>query len=922
MDKERYNNTGELEDDGVTIGLTELIDVPTLQMIQDAFSNLTGMAALTADKCGVAVTNGSAFTDFCMEYIRKSPLGKKRCEECDRYGAVKTQETGRSTAYFCHAHLMDFAAPITLNGHMIGSFIGGQAITQEPDEDTIRALAAELEVDPEGLCEASRRVKVCSQETIEKSAHFLEEIAGFLSEMAYGSYLARKAGEDIKRAASMKTDFLANMSHEIRTPMNAVIGMAEMALREDLDETATEYIEQIRSSGTTLLTIINDILDYSKIESGKMEIIPESYEPVSVVNDIANVAFDLIPRENQVEVIIDIDPRLPGSLSGDDLRIKQVIKNLVTNAVKFTKKGSIKLSVSGERVSENDYMIRYSVKDTGTGIKEEDIKNLFTSFQQLDSKRNRSTEGTGLGLAISRNLASIMGGGLEVESVYGEGSDFSLVIPQKVSGAVAPLVVYNRDRIRAYGLFGNGYVARQFKKDGEMLGVRHRILVDKYELLDMEPDENTFVFIDKKYMDDEIDEYIEDYPELTVIVVLDQDAKDDETKKRSNVFTIRKPLYSLNIGHIYNRENSNIVETRAAVQGEFDFVIPDARILVVDDNAINITVAEGLIEPLHANIDRALSGREAIDKIEANGGYDLVLMDHLMPGMDGVETTKLIREKFPQYKDMPVIALTANAFSEVKDIFMACGMNDYLAKPIEIRILKQKLKQYLPAEYIKRAEALPEEQKVKKISLPKKVAGSLLIGDLDVTAAIGLLGNEKLFFKVLKDYYDVIEKKAAAIKAFYDAQDWSSYTIEVHALKSASRQIGANELADIAAALEKAGHEGDYSRIQEDTDYMLDKYRSYITVLAPHFPEEEKVDEASKPPITMDVLVSVLDSMCEALDELDMDQVAELLEKLRGYGFNESGLGCLDQIKEASDNFDVEAGAEAIEKLRALVAQE
>ncbi|MGN0436035.1 MAG: PocR ligand-binding domain-containing protein, partial [Wujia sp.] len=248
--------------------LTDLIDVATLQRIQDAFSDLTGLAALTTDYNGKPVTKGSNFTDFCMNYTRQSEEGRKRCEYCDKYGAEVTLRDGKAVSYCCHAGLVDFAAPIMAKGKMIGSFIGGQVLTEVRDYSEFASVAQELGINPDEYVSAAKSVNLVSRETVQRAADFLFNIASVLSDIAYGRYMQKVANREIERAANMKADFLANMSHEIRTPMNAVIGMAEMALREDLPPNAREYIHQIKSSGNALLTIINDILDFSKIESG------------------------------------------------------------------------------------------------------------------------------------------------------------------------------------------------------------------------------------------------------------------------------------------------------------------------------------------------------------------------------------------------------------------------------------------------------------------------------------------------------------------------------------------------------------------------------------------------------------------------------------------------------------------------------
>jgi len=252
--------------------LTDLIDREILQKVQDGFANMTGMAALTTETDGTAVTEGSNFSDFCMRYTRGSKIGCERCKQCDSQGAGLALERGESVVYFCHAGLMDFAAPIMAEDKMVGCFIGGQVLTESPDPEQVLTIAKEIGVDGQEYLRAAKEVNILEQKTIDSAAKFLYMIADVLSEMAYNKYLVYRANQELERSSHMKSDFLANMSHEIRTPMNAVIGMAEMALREELPPAAKNYINQIKDAGKSLLTIINDILDFSKIESCKMDI--------------------------------------------------------------------------------------------------------------------------------------------------------------------------------------------------------------------------------------------------------------------------------------------------------------------------------------------------------------------------------------------------------------------------------------------------------------------------------------------------------------------------------------------------------------------------------------------------------------------------------------------------------------------------
>ena len=256
--------------------LTDLIDVDTLQRIQDAFSDMTGMAALTADKNGVAVTTGSNFTDFCMKHTRRSLIGCMKCFECDKHGAEITMEKGEPCSYYCHTGLVEFAAPIMANGKMIGSFIGGQVLTKPPVLSDIRKKAEELNIDPEEYVKAVHEVPIVDMETIDKASRSLCAIASVLSDVAYKNHMLYNTNRQVEAASRMKSDFLANMSHEIRTPMNAVLGMVDLALREEMSQNARNFVNQIKVAGKNLLVIINDILDFSKIESGKMEIIPET----------------------------------------------------------------------------------------------------------------------------------------------------------------------------------------------------------------------------------------------------------------------------------------------------------------------------------------------------------------------------------------------------------------------------------------------------------------------------------------------------------------------------------------------------------------------------------------------------------------------------------------------------------------------
>ena len=789
--------------------LTDLIDREILQKVQDGFANMTGMAALTTETDGTAVTEGSNFSDFCMRYTRGSEIGCERCKQCDSQGASLALERGESVVYFCHAGLMDFAAPIMAEDKMVGCFIGGQVLTESPDPEQVLTIAQEIGVDGQEYLRAVEKVNILEQKTIDSAAKFLYMIADVLSEMAYNKYLVYRANQELERSSHMKSDFLANMSHEIRTPMNAVIGMAEMALREELPPAAKNYINQIKDAGKSLLTIINDILDFSKIESGKMDINEVEYELMSMVYDVANIVMARL-KEKDVELIVDIVPDLPNKLWGDNLRIKQILLNLTNNAVKFTSQGRIILKMDYFKTASDQVVLDISVEDTGIGVKKEDLGKLFQSFQQVDSKRNRNIEGTGLGLAICKSLLTLMNGNIWVESEYGKGSRFSFVLPQQIVDESPGIVIKEPETALLAGLISNPYVWERFCSDAERLGVECIRLLSVKEFDQLPSDKRNFLFIEYPMFTELVEGYVRSHPRITAVLLVG--FYDHVELNIPNLLVVKKPLFALNIALILNGERLHFENDEE--EKEFDFIAPDAHILIVDDNPVNLTVAEGLLEPLKMQIDTVTSGPAAINKI-ASFHYDMIFMDHMMPEIDGVETTHIIRRFHSEYNDVPIIAFTANAVEGTKEMFCREGMNDFIAKPIEIRIMVDKVRQWLPVEKIKKVSLICDAHDNKP-----QISEPIVVGDLDIDLAMGLLVNEELFWKTLKVYYRSIQKKAETIKAMEEQEDWTGYTIEVHALKSASKQIGAVSLSEKAAALEKAGNARDVAAIHRDTDEM------------------------------------------------------------------------------------------------------
>lgn len=880
--------------------LTDLIDVDTLQKIQNVYSDLSNIAVLTTDANGVPVTEGSNFSDFCIKYTRSSKVGCARCEQCDKNGAFLALQQGKSVVYTCHAGLVDFAVPIMVNGRQVGCFICGQVLTDKIDPEKVKQIAIEIGVDPEEYLAAAQKVQVIERETVEKTAKSIFTIADILSNMAYHRYLIHKDNVELERSETMKSDFLANMSHEIRTPMNAVIGMAEMALREELPAAARDYINQIKEAGKSLLTIINDILDFSKIESGKMDINEVDYEPMSMLYDVANIIMTRL-KDKDVELVLDVAPTLPNKLFGDNIRIKQILLNLTNNAAKFTSHGRIVVKVDYQNLDSGEIELNVFVEDTGIGIKKQDLGKLFQSFQQLDSKRNRNIEGTGLGLAISERLLNLMDGKIWVESEYEKGSKFSFSLPQKIVDETPSIGIKGSEPCLVAGLISNPYVRDSLSSDVAKLGVNYRGLSSPKELDTLPDDKKLFLFVEHPLFSDRVEVYVRYHPQVTAILLID--FYDHAEYNIPNLLILRKPLFALNIAMILNGEEMHF--DGDAEKKEFDFIAPDAHVLIVDDNAVNLTVAEGLLEPLKMQIETVTSGKAAIDRI-MQFHYDIVFMDHMMPELDGVETTHIIRRFHPEYDDVPIIALTANAVEGTKEMFCREGMNDFVAKPIELRMLAAKVKQWLPIEKIQKVYNVQGDQHTKK-------SEPIVVGDLDVPYALGILSSKELFWKVLKVFYRSIDKKVKLIRALEKEKDWTNYTIEVHALKNAARQIGAIQLSEMAAALEKAGNARDTKVIHSHTDEMLALYNSYLSMLEPFCAEKEE-EEERKQHIPPQELSECFRRLSEAVDNLDMDEMEAVIEKMKEYHYEGREQEIFERLEEAVEEIDVDACMNLMQK--------
>ncbi len=506
---------------------------------------------------------------------------------------------------------------------------------------------------------------------------------------------------EAQEADKAKSAFLANMSHEIRTPMNAICGMSELLERSELTPINAEYVTTIRNSASNLLAIINDILDFSKIDANRMVLAKEEYILSSTINDVQNLINARISGK-AISFTVDVSPELPAALIGDELRVKQILLNIMGNAAKFTTEGRIALSVYCVRYpARNKARIYFDVSDTGIGIKPEDLQNLFEEFTQVNSRRNREIQGTGLGLAIARRLARMMDGDITVSSRFGEGSRFTVAIEQ-VMADNAPCA--SLDKSKRYHIFlyePDKYCQESILKTASSLGIDTTVLESVGEISDVHAVQGAenYLLFDYKTAVEQVKVCYERLKRSDIrpaAMIGAADFADDDII--NDILFIRKPVMLYSIVSMLNGRSTGLRRNEQRY-GEVSFVCPEARVLIVDDNLVNLRVAEGLISTYKPEITLAASGFEALELLEKGNRYDIIFMDHMMPIMDGIETTQKIRGLGTEYaQSVPIVALTANAMKGVEKAFIEAGMNDFLAKPIDTKRLFMVMSHWISAD--------------------------------------------------------------------------------------------------------------------------------------------------------------------------------------------------------------------------------
>jgi len=611
------------------------------------------------------------------------------------------------------------------------------------------------------------------------------------------------------------------MSHEIRTPMNAVIGMAELSLREDISPTVHEYVSTIKQASLNLLDIINDILDLSKIENGSIDIAHEEYMLSSLINDVVHI-IKTKAHESRLRFVVNVDNHIPNALCGDVKRIRQIMLNLLGNAVKYTEKGFVSLTVYGRMMDDGFVMLKIEVADSGIGIHQQDIGRLFDKFARFDEDRNKHVEGTGLGLAITKNLIETMGGKIEVRSTRGEGSAFTVRLPQKVRDGKKLAVAENMKDKRVLIFERREICIYSIIQTMESLGVNYKLVSHSVDFFqELRSNLYSHIFVAAVLYERAKIEHGELATDAKVMLI----AEFGEIVRERNVSVLTTPIFSIPVADFLN----GVFDFAAAgrVNREpVSYVLPGVKILSVDDVNTNLRVLEGLLKPYEAQVVSCKNGAAAVEAA-MNADFDLIFMDHMMPGMDGVETAKRIRalEHFEARPDKPaVIALSANAVLGSREMFLQNGFDDFLTKPIDTVKLEAILNKWIPAEkWRTKAGGNETERAAADEPAAAETDDGIYIEGVNAARGIARTGGSAENYKTtLAVFHKDGQEKYREIRMCLDMGDIPLYTIYVHALKSAASNIGADNLARTAAALEAAGRDNDAALISAGSERLLE----------------------------------------------------------------------------------------------------
>jgi signal transduction histidine kinase/CheY-like chemotaxis protein len=705
-----------------------------------------------------------------------------------------------------------------------------------------------------------------------------------------------------------RINFLTKMNHELRTPLNTVFGMAEIVMREEgISHNVRDSVLQIKHASNNLLSIINDILDYSKIESGDFELSEINYQLASIVNDVIGIVR-LKLLDKPVKFLANVDSGIPNNLIGDESRVRQVIMNLLDNAVKFTDEGFVTLDITGDLNENDEIILTVNVTDTGMGIKKEYIRKLFTDFVQVGSV-DKGIMGVGLGLTLARRICGKMKGDISVRSVYGEGSAFTATMRQRFEKydqlaavdnlAEKNVVIYDtREEYRANVERTMLDLNINCASAGTQPVFYEALKKKRYEYVFTAP----YLFAGVRNLLNKLDL-------LDTKIVLLSEFGEVITAKCNRI--IEMPTYCVPVANMLN----DIITSMDFHEGkERHFTAQNASILIVDDITTNLRVAEGLMAPYGMNITTCKSGPEAIDLVKENN-YDIVFMDYMMPGMNGLEATERIRgleDGTGKFRNMTIIALTAVVAANAMDMFISGGMNDFIPKPIEILKLDLLLRKWLPLEKLERF-TMAQEAAFSAKNMGDDAEVKIL--GVDTKKGIHMAGGSKdVYVAILEIFYRDCSEKIDDMNAAFEAKNMAAYASQIHALKSASANIGAIETSDFAKAMEEACQKHNLEFVRENHDTFIRQLKLLIKNIAPLIRQttEEKTNDADGDNLNM--LKQDLLGLKEALEQMDIGAVDGIIAELKDNSWSREVRNMIDDLSNCVLLFEYEKAVAAINR--------
>jgi len=742
-----------------------------------------------------------------------------------------------------------------------------------------------------------------------------------------------EANRKAEFASQAKSDFLAKMSHEIRTPMNAINGMAELLLRGELSNDARSYAQDIKQAGNNLVSIINDILDFSKIEAGKLEINPIKYLLSSLINDTVNIIRTRL-IEKPIRFFTNIDGNIPNSLIGDEVRLRQILINLLSNAVKYSDKGNIGMTITVDKRDDKQVWLKIAVTDTGKGIRQEDQAKLFDEFVKVDVKRNQGIEGTGLGLAITKSLCIAMGGQISMESEYGKGSAFTAVIPQGVESEAPFAVVEEAEKKKVLVYESRINYAKSICWTLENLKVPHTMVTNQDDFAKALYREEWFYVFSGYGLYGKIEPLMEKNdaaffggkkPSLALMIEWGTEAY------LPGVRFVSIPVQSMSIANVLNgkTDSKGYIKSTDVIR----FTFPRARILVVDDIATNLKVVEGLLAPYRVTVDTCLSGLRAIELVKRAASekheYDIVLMDHMMPEMDGIEATAAIRSlEGERFRNMPIIALTANAVMGMREMFIENGLNDFLSKPIDVSKLDEILDRWIPKEK-REQEMVNEEQRISSevtnTQSPQTKTPFPAIPGVDTAKGIAMTGGTLAAYKqILSLFRKDVEERLPLLQKAPESDALPAFVTQVHALKGASASLGAEDIYAKATALEAAGKAADLAFIREHllvfTELLTALVKNIQDALKPGKPEYKDVLQSGKAAPSLPIpYFRLFEELAEALKSQNASEIDRILGELNQKPLDPKTRETVEKISDDVLMTEFDNALKTIEELLSLV---